>query len=872
MRIVTSANSAKKADSFELDTLTGGAFSAQTAGDRAARIREWLATDPAADSLGAVFKELSVKDKGAAKLVRERIDEVRRLKGQDALIAEWAEKANALLALPKLNIADAMAWQRDAAKAGAPLSREPLAALKLAVAERVRGIEDLQHRVQVQREAAVLLSQRIEVLSTKPWRDAQSAWDSLKADVQRWQAQAQELVADASWASVEARFPPILESARSQMLLVWDAFEAALAQTVTAAEDTSQPLPPVPVWAYELRAARGEALPTPAKPKADPEQLAQAKTAVEMAVKVLEDELAQGHGKASAGAATALRSALREFGKWIDNKLDQRAHAALSAAGELEGWQRWRSDQLRQELVTKAEGLLQRPAGQTLGGRKLQESVRTLREQWKLTDQGGQPNHGLWKRFDAACNEAYKQVEAWLEKAKAESAEHKKQRQALIAEVEAWAQTHAAQAQADWKSYARALHQLADRWRDAGHVGDKVFAEMQTAWKAAFGQAAAPLEAAQAASLLRRNAMIEEAHELGAAPSLRIDAIKALQQRWQAEAHTVPLDRRQEQKLWDAFRKPIDDAFNRKTEQREKQHAVTSARDQAVLNAARALEQANASGDSAAIRAAMAALELTMSAPDVAAGADSNENSASAGVDTVQAATESVATEGPKSAAAPKPVVAVRGDDRPGNRKDAPTVGKDKHPGGRDGRMGARNERGSDRRDGRDVRDGRRDGSHGAGRHDAHPRLGDAAFRAQRDAMDKAQSALRGLAAQAHGEALMQLLGAWEKRDAEQVPTVQALGGKLQAATRSAWTKAVGAPAAGDAETTVLRLEIAAEVPTAAEHLAQRRLLQLQLLTQRNAPSPQETWEKDVATVLQTPYSAAHAKRLQAVLKVLLKR
>ena len=49
-------------------------------------------------------------------------------------------------------------WQRDAAKAGAPLSREPLAALKLAVAERVRGIEDLQHRVQVQREAAVLLA------------------------------------------------------------------------------------------------------------------------------------------------------------------------------------------------------------------------------------------------------------------------------------------------------------------------------------------------------------------------------------------------------------------------------------------------------------------------------------------------------------------------------------------------------------------------------------------------------------------------------------------------------------------------------------------------------------------------------------------
>ena len=123
---MTSANPAKKADSIELDTLTGGAFSAQTAGDRATRIREWLATEPASESLGAVFKELSVKDKGAAKLVRERIDELRRLKGQDALIAEWADKANALLVAGKLNIADALAWQRDAAKAGC--SVEPRAA------------------------------------------------------------------------------------------------------------------------------------------------------------------------------------------------------------------------------------------------------------------------------------------------------------------------------------------------------------------------------------------------------------------------------------------------------------------------------------------------------------------------------------------------------------------------------------------------------------------------------------------------------------------------------------------------------------------------------------------------------------------------
>ena len=244
--------------------MTKGAFSAATAGERAARVRDWLAAKPSPEQLAEVFKELSVKDKGAAKLVREKMDELRRAKGQEVLAQEWAAKGQALLDLSKLNIADAMAWQRDAAKAGAPLSKEPLATVKLALSDRVRSIEDLQHQVQVQREAAVLLAQRIEVLSTKPWQDAAATLDSLRTDVEHWQSQAKQLVEHASWASVDLKFPPLLEASRAQLLVVWDAFQAALAQAVAAAADPAASLPPVPVWADELRLARGVPLePTP---------------------------------------------------------------------------------------------------------------------------------------------------------------------------------------------------------------------------------------------------------------------------------------------------------------------------------------------------------------------------------------------------------------------------------------------------------------------------------------------------------------------------------------------------------------------------------------------------------------------------------
>jgi ATP-dependent RNA helicase SUPV3L1/SUV3 len=463
-----------------------------------------------------VFKELSGRDKGAARLLREKLDELKRAKGQEAIAAEWAQKAEALLGQSKLNIADALAWQRDAAKAGAPLSREPLAGLKAKLAERVKGIEDLQHRAQVHREAAVLLAQRFEVLSTKGWQDAQAAEESLRNDVTHWQQQAADITADINWNSLDAKFAPQLEASKSQLLVVSDAFHSALAQAIAAAADAAAPLPPVPVWADELRSARGEVLAPkaaaparPAAPKIDPAVRAAAQDAVQAALAKLEQETAEGHGKASAGAAAALRAVLKEHGKLVEPPLEARVHAALVAAGELEGWQRWSADKVREDLVAKAEGLLKRPEGQALGGRKMQETLRALRDQWKQADQGGVPNHALWKRFDEACNEAHKVVEAWLEKVRADAAEHRAHRVALIEEVKAWAAEHAGAT--DLKAHNRALHQFADRWRDAGHVGEKVFAELQPQWNEAFGAARAPFETAQKASVERRQAMIAEA-------------------------------------------------------------------------------------------------------------------------------------------------------------------------------------------------------------------------------------------------------------------------------------------------------------------------------------------------------------------------
>jgi hypothetical protein len=135
--------------------------------------------------------------------------------------------------------------------------------------------------------------------------------------------------------------------------------------------------------------------------------------------------------------------------------------------------------------------------------------------------------------------------------------------------------------------------------------------------------------------------------------------------------------------------------------------------------------------------------------------------------------------------------------------------------------------------------------------------------------------ALRKLAAQAHGEALAQLMDAWKNRDSTAVPSVQDLGNQVNAATRSAWISAIAGTLAAHRTTpdvALLRLEMAAEIPTPADYLDARRAMQLQLLTRRNDPTPAQTWGHDVAIALSAPHAAEDARRLQNCLKSLLKR
>ena len=446
---------------------------------------------------------------------------------------------------------------------------------------------------------------------------------------------------------------------------------------------------------------------------------------------------------------------------------------------------------------------------------------------------------------------------------KAKSAVVIAERTALLDKLKTWGSeqkaTIAALAQdahPDWKAMHRALHQFSNQWREAGHLGERDFEVLQTAWKAAIKEAAEPLDTAQKGTFSRRQALIEQAKEMadavGKGADLRIDFVRGLQQQWQAEAQSVPLDRKTEQKLWDTFKATIDSAFAKKDEARnaarEAHIASLSVHDKAVLEASKALDAANAAGEASKIQAAMTTLQAALRGQAVQAAA--------APVDVTSA--DAAPAEAPAPVKVAKPLVAMRSDDRKSAKAPEPSkFGKRPDDRSAAGQLG----RGFVDRQAREPRP------------DRAPRLSDEAFHAQRKAMEQAEFALKKLQMQAHGEVVTTILAAWQNRAADGIPAANALGKAVNSATRTQWTQALSKPevTAEAAGTALLRLEMATGVPTPADFLNDRRALQLQLLTKRHDPAPSQTWAADVAKVLESGYSEAAAKRLQAHLKVLLK-
>jgi hypothetical protein len=289
-------------------------------------------------------------------------------------------------------------------------------------------------------------------------------------------------------------------------------------------------------------------------------------------------------------------------GRLTPAQADRLAHvrADLKRLGD---WARWGGNVSREELVKAVEDL----QGQQLAMAELAKKVGSMRDRWKALDTvSGPAPKGLWERFDAACTAAYAPAAAHFKHLADERHTNAAKAQALIAEVDALTAKSAASGTPDYKALAAASQRLRQAWGRLGAIDRKEKKKLDGAFGKAMDALLAPLENQRSIEVACREQLIEETAKLNPSDRHTLDTLRILQERWQEHAKALPLERKQEQALWQRFRAACDAIF---AARKESAHAADHER-RAHLHAREAicaqLEQATFSGDDKAQQAAIA--------------------------------------------------------------------------------------------------------------------------------------------------------------------------------------------------------------------------------------------------------------------------
>jgi hypothetical protein len=275
----------------------------------------------------------------------------------------------------------------------------------------------------------------------------------------------------------------------------------------------------------------------------------------------MEAALQQGSLGTAAELDKALKEARDKGMRLTPAQSDRLAHVRAELK-RLSDWARWGGNVSREELIKNVETL----ATQNLAMSELAKKVGSMRERWKALDSlSGAAPKSLWERFDAACSAAYAPAAAHFRQLADERHANAARGEKLVEEAQAEI-ARLQSGEADWKHVAGTVQRLRLAWSHLGAIDRKEKKRLDALFADALNVMQAPLEEQRKGEMAEREAIIEEAAAIDPHDRHAIDAMRALQQRWQEHARALPLERKSEQALWQRFRAVCDEVFQRRKE------------------------------------------------------------------------------------------------------------------------------------------------------------------------------------------------------------------------------------------------------------------------------------------------------------------
>lgn len=251
-------------------------------------------------------------------------------------------------------------------------------------------------------------------------------------------------------------------------------------------------------------------------------------------------------------AASALERSTAPEGK--RRKLQEKMRSHEPRLQELRKWRHWATQNAREQLCERAEGLASMEAGPPAIARE----VRECRDAWKELDKSdGAASKALWTRFDTACEKAYEPCQAYFDEQKKTREQNMARRVELCETLETLAAETDWEAP-PWRDVTDVLRDTQRKWHRAGPVDRRLKHKIGKRFKSACVTIDSHLAAERVEECRRREALIERIENISPDARDSIRQVKQAQRDWKP---LVQSDRRIERDLWRRFRTACDTVF-----------------------------------------------------------------------------------------------------------------------------------------------------------------------------------------------------------------------------------------------------------------------------------------------------------------------
>jgi hypothetical protein len=283
-----------------------------------------------------------------------------------------------------------------------------------------------------------------------------------------------------------------------------------------------------------------------------------------------EEAIAAGQMQAARAAAEAIKLLKAEAGN-LPKPTHQRISRVVQQLVELERWEAFGQHDARVRLIERAEAL----AAPGTDPAKVAQEVKKVREEWKALDaqHAGVPK-ALWERFDGACEKAYAPAARHFAEQAAHRKAARKTREDFIDKAAEEGGALLAVEPRDLRLMEQWVRDTEKNWREGnlGSVDPGAWKKLDAKFRETVGLVRQALVTARGEGKAGREALIAEVKALAETAATDREApakVKAIQQRWQAEAKAHPVGHRDERLLWEQFRAACDNVFEARNAKRK---------------------------------------------------------------------------------------------------------------------------------------------------------------------------------------------------------------------------------------------------------------------------------------------------------------